>query len=111
MNFVCQLCFKSENAEYFADETVWIFLVMRGKRRYLLKHKVYFILSHSFNDKFLIMAEEKEASAAARTLASFENLISIMYRTQTLLNEVHIINILLKSLHKQFSLVIDYLNV
>ena len=81
MNFVCQLCFKSENAKYFADETVWIFLVMRGKRRYFLKHQVYFILSHSFNDKFLIMAEEKEASAAARALASFENLIAIMYRT------------------------------
>ena len=59
----------------------------------------------------MIMAKEKEASTAARTLASFENLITIMYRTQTLFNELHIINVLFERLHKQLSFVIDHLNV
>ena len=111
MNFVRQLCLKSENTEYFADQTVWIFLVMSGERRYFLEHKLKFILSHCLNDKFLIMAEEKEAPAAACTLSSFEDLLSIMNRAQTLLNELYIIDVLLKCLHKQLSFVIDNLNV
>ena len=57
------------------------------------------------------MAEEKEASTAASTLTSLEDLITIMCRAQTVLDELHIANVLLESLHEQFSLMVDHLDV
>ena len=87
MYFACSLCLDSEQAEYFGEQAVRVSFKMRGKLRKNPEHQSQLIFRHSLDDKFAIVAEKEEASAAAGALASFEDLVTIGAWAQAFLND------------------------
>ena len=105
MNFLCLRCFDSEDSKYFHDEAVRYFFVVFSQGGKHAQHKVLFTLCHRLNNKLSIVAEEKEASTSSRTFSCLKYLVTIKFRTQTLLNDFHITEVFLESRHEEVSLV------
>ena len=59
----------------------------------------------------MVMTKEEKATAATCSLSCLEHLISICAWAQTFLNDRYIAEVLLKSFHKEITIVKGHLNV
>ena len=120
MNFIRTVGLDSERAKSLHNQTVLIILVMLGKSWQHLQESVQLALADRLNNKFVIVAEEKEAATSSGTLASLEDLLAIEEGTQRLFEHLVVFKVLFKRVHEELTLMkcdehisfqVDHLNL
>ena len=82
MNFFHELRVYCKNSKNFSYQRVFVCSEMLTKKLKFVQVEVQLFFCHCFNYKFSIMRKEKERTTSASSLSSFENHVSIKFRTK-----------------------------
>lgn len=80
LNILGVYCINTKN---FGEQTVFVALEMFTKRRQPLQVHIKLTVVHCFDDKFVVMAEEKKAARSSCSLSSLKNALTVVLRVKT----------------------------
>ena len=111
MYLACRVGLDREGSEYLGDQAVWISLVVLREGGHDPQQQGHLALWDSLADELVVVAEEEETATFAGALPSFEGLIAIGLRTETLLHDLVILEVLAERRHEELSKMESHLDI